>query len=145
MSDLSITAASAKILLSIRGLFDVPQLLQGFAPDEVFDIPALSRKEVQIGVDGHMSAGFINVVSPMNITLAADSPSNLLFDAWDAAETAAQVTYFASGVLRLPAVERSYALTKGVLTEYTPAPPGKKVLQPRKYTITWNKIVGAPL
>lgn len=145
MSNLSITAADAKILLSITGLFDVPQLLQGFSVDDVFDVPSLSRKEVQMGVDGHMSAGFINVVVPMGIMLNADSPSNLLFEAWDAAEVALQGTYFANGIVRLPAIQRTYALTKGVLTEYSPAPAAKKVLQPRKFTITWEKIVGAPL
>jgi len=36
-------------------------------------------------------------------------------------------------------------MTKGALSGFAPTPDGKKVLQPRKFKITWESIVAAPI
>jgi hypothetical protein len=132
-------------MLAVTGLFPVPQQLQGFAADDVFDISDVSPAETMMGVDGKLSAGFVFMPVEMGIMLNADSESNLLFDAWFAAQQAAREIYYANGIVRLPSVQRSFVLTKGVLKSYKPSPDAKKVLQPRKYSITWESIVGAPI
>jgi hypothetical protein len=35
-------------------------------------------------------------------------------------------------------------LTNGVLTNFAPISDAKKVLQPRKFQIQWNVVLGAP-
>lgn len=141
----SITSANSVLMLSVTGLYPIPQQLQGFAADDIFDLGDIAPAEAVMGVDGKLSAGFVHVPIQQGIMLQADSDSNDLFDAWFAAQQAAGEVYFANGIVRLPSVKRSYALTKGVLTGYKPAPDGKKVLQPRKFSITWQTLVGAPL
>lgn len=141
----SITSANATIILVINTVFPVGQQLQGFAADDVFDTEALDNAEVIMGVDGVLSGGFVNVPTKQNFALQADSPSNLVFDAWYAAQKASGEVYKAQGVIHLPGVSRSYVMTNGFLTSYKPTPDGKKVLQPRKFGITWESIIPGPL
>ena len=97
-----------------------------------------------MGVDGILSAGFVFVARVQKITLQADSASNLIFDTWNTQQEAAQDVYPASGLLRLPGIATKFTQTKGFLTGYKPAPAGKKVLQPRTYEITWERVAPAP-
>lgn len=141
----SITSANAVLMLSINSLYPVPQQLQGFAADDIFDMGDMSIAETSMGVDGKLSAGFVFVPVPQSITLQADSDSNLIFDAWFAAQKAAREVYRANGIVRLSALGMSYTLTNGVLTGYKPIADAKKMLQPRKYSIVWESVIGAPL
>jgi hypothetical protein len=141
----SITGANSVILLSITSLFPVPQQLFGFAADDIFDSEAVASAEILTGVDGNMSAGWIFVPVKMSITLQADSASNSLFESWYAAQQAIQDLYFATGNVRLPATSRLYTCRKGVLSSHKPTPDAKKVLQPRKYEITWQQVIAAPM
>ena len=139
-----ITAANAAILLSIPPLFPIPQQIQGFATDDIYDIPQIKSVEVMMGVDGVLSAGFVFVQIPQEITLQADSPSNALFDTWWTQMQAGQTTYAAQGLIRLPSIQTKFTQTKGFLTGYKPLPGGKKLLQARTYEITWERVAPAP-
>jgi hypothetical protein len=141
----TLTAANSVFLLTIIGLFNVPQQLQGFATDDMWDTDAVESAELLMGVDGVLSAGWIPTAKKQTITLQADSASNLLFDGWATAQESARELYVAGGVIRLPGVNTSYALLRGFLTSYRPLPPVKKILQPRQYGITWNSILPAPI
>jgi hypothetical protein len=141
----SITSANSVYMLAINGLYTVPQQLQGYAADDAFATEAIETSEVTMGVDGILSAGFIFVPIKQDITLQADSASNTLFEAWYTAEQAAREKYFANAIINLPSLNRSYVLTNGVLSTYTPISDAKKVMQPRKFGITWNTVIGAPL
>jgi len=141
----SITAANTIIMLGVTSLYNVPQQLQGYAADDVFDSDAISPAEIMMGVDGVLSAGMVHVPIPQNFTLQADSASNTLFEAWYASQQAAQDIYFAFGVVQFPGLNKAYQMSNGVLTSYHPAPDAKKVLQPRKYQITWESIIAAPV
>lgn len=141
----TITSANAVYMLAVTGLFPVPQQLQGFAADDIFDTEAITPAEILMGVDGKLSAGYTPVPTKQNISLQADSDSNLIFEIWHTAQQAAKEVYSASAIVRLPSIKRSYVLTKGILTSYTPIPDAKKTLQPRKFAITWESVVGAPI
>jgi hypothetical protein len=140
----SITSANSIYMLAVTGLFTVPQQLQGYDVDDAFATEAIDTAEVKVGVDGILSSGFIFVPSPQTITLQADSSSITLFEAWRAAEVAAKEKYFASGIISLPSLSRKYTLLNGVLTSYVPISDVKKVVQPRKFGITWESITGVP-
>jgi hypothetical protein len=141
----TLTAANSVYMLTIIGLFNVPQQLQGFAADEMFDTEAIENVELLMGVDGVLSAGWIPTMKKQTVTLQADSPSNALFDAWATAEESAREKYIAGGIIRLPALSTSYAMVRGFLSSYRPVPPAKKILQPRQYGITWGSILPAPI
>lgn len=141
----NITSANAVLMLSIPSLFNVPQQIQGFATDDIYDIPSIRSAEVQMGVDGVLSAGFVFTQIPQTIILQASSESNLLFDTWWLSSQDAKNAYPANGILQLPSISTKIVQTKGFLTGYKPAPAGKRVLQPRTYEITWEKIAPAPV
>ena len=141
---MSISSPSAILMLSVAALFPTPLQLQGFAVDDIYDFDAVKSVETLMGVDGVLSAGFVFVARVQKITLQADSASNLIFDTWNTQQEAAQDVYPASGLLRLPGIATKFTQTKGFLTGYKPAPASKKVLQPRTYEITWERVAPAP-
>lgn len=140
----SITSANAVLTLSQPILFPIPQQLQGFAADDVYDVDQIKSVEVLMGVDGVLSAGFVYAEVMQNIRLQADSASNDFFDVVWTQMQAAQDVYPLNGVIILPAIATKFAMVNGYLTGYKPSPDVKKVLQPRNYQITWNKIFPQP-
>lgn len=144
MAGPTITSANSILLLSIAGLYDIPQQLQGFAADDVFDTETLEPVETMMGVDGHLSGGWVPMPVKWNISLQADSASILVFENWYSAQQTAREVYIASAQVQLPSVRRKYAMVRGFLSSYPPTPAGKKVLQPRRFQITWESISPAP-
>lgn len=140
----SITSSNAVLTLQIIPLFPVPQQLQGFGTDDIYDIPRIRSVETMMGVDGILSGGFVYTAIPQEIVLQADSISNRLFDTWWLQQQAAGETYIAQGSIRLPGVSTKFAQINGYLTGYSPSPAAKRVLQARRYEITWQKVVPAP-
>lgn len=142
---MSITGANATFLMTVQDLFPTPQQLQGFAADDVFDTDPLASTEVLMGVDGGLSAGFVFVPVKQAIALQADSPSNFIFDTWYNAQQAAQDVFAAMGVVLLPGLGIKWNLVEGFLTEFPPIPNVKKLLQPRKFGITWTRVTPATI
>ncbi len=140
----SLTGATAAYALSVPGVFNTPQFLQGFATDDVFSTPGIKSVETLMGVDGKMSAGFVYVEITQSISIQSDSDSAVLFDDWYAAQQAAQDVYFADATIILRALGQKWAMTRGVLSNYMPIPDVKKLIQPRKFEITWNFVEAAP-
>lgn len=141
----TLTAADAVIVLNVTDLSLGPVQLQGFAADDVFDIENIKSVEAVMGVDGKLSGGFIFAEVTQGITLQADSLSNDFFDALWTQSQANRTVYYLSGVTSLPAVGTKYTHTRGLLIGWKPAPDAKKILQPRKFAIVWEKIAPSPL
>lgn len=141
----TITSANSVLMLGINRLFNIPIQIQGFAADDAFTLEDVDMAETMIGVDGKLSGGWIPVVKSLEITLQADSASNDFFDAWIAAESTAREKYTANGSILLQGTGKLYVLTNGFLKKGNLMPPAKKVLQPRKFTIEFEGIAGAPV
>ena len=139
----SITGANAVIMLTAVPLFAIPQQLQGFAADDVFDTDAIESAETVMGVDGRLSAGFVFVSIRQSYRLQADSPSINFFDVLWGAQQQIRETYRINGVVLLTAVGKKWTMNNGVLTGYKPIPDTKKLLQPQPFTITWESIFPA--
>lgn len=139
---MSITSSNAIYTLNVAGLnaFPGPVQLQQFSAEDIFGTDPISSAEVQMGVDGNMTAGFIFTPKPQQVSLMADSPSNAVFDAWYAQEEQAGDKLEASGIIILPAVRKQYTMVTGFLTSYPPLPNAGRVLQPRRFAITWSRI-----
>jgi len=137
---MSITSANAIVMIGIPALFPVPQQLQGFAADDIFDVDAIDSAEVMMGVDGIQSAGFVFVPIRQNIVLQADSPSAGIFDTWWSFQQQIKDVFFANGNVILKPLATKWTLTKGALVSYKPIPDAKRVLQPRRFTISWQSV-----
>lgn len=140
----TITSADAVFTLGIQVLFPAPQQLQGFAADDVYGVAQIKSVEVMMGVDGVLSGGFVFVAVPQEITLQADSDSNDLFDLWWTTMQSTKGVLRATGLIQLPSIATKFVHTSGFLTGYTPIPGAKKLLQPRRYEVTWQSIVPVP-
>jgi hypothetical protein len=140
-----ITSANSVLILGVTNLFTIPQQLQGFASDDMYSMANVDTKEVMMGADGILSAGYIPQVKILEITLQADSASNTFFESVYAAEEAAKAPFFFFGNINQSSVSRNYTLTNGVMKNYSPMAAAKKVLQPRKFEIHFQVTLGVPI
>lgn len=139
----TLTAANSVITLTIAGLFPVPVQLQGFAADDIFDSEAIEPAETLMGVDGKLSAGWVPMPIKQGFTLQADSDSVAFFETWYQAQQNVREIFRGSGLIVLPSVNRKMIMTNGVLSSYQPS-TAKKILQPRKFTVTWEALRTLP-
>lgn len=141
----TLTTANSAMTLQAEGVFPVPFSVQGYSTDDSFSTEDVSPVEVQMGVDGHLSAGFVPYPTKMIISLQADSPSIGRFDDIIAVQKADREAVELNGTLLIQGTGEKFAMTRGFLTSLTPISSGKKVLQPRKFEITFQNIDKAPL
>lgn len=140
-----ITSNNAVFLISLPLLLPVPQQLQGFAVDDIFDVDDIDATDTMMGADGILSGGVVFAATPMNIALQADSASIAFFEAWYQNQRGNAIAYSALATVTLTGNGRTYALTTGYLSRYKPMADAKRVLQPRKFRITWQSITVAPI
>jgi hypothetical protein len=142
---MSLSAANVQLTLVQSILFPTPQLIQGFASDDVTDIEPVEILERRMGVDGILSFGFVWTEREQVIMLQADSASNAFFDILNAQQEAVQDVYVLSGQMVIPAISTKYALINGGFMRHKPTPQVKKILQPKTYRIVWQKVVAGPI
>lgn len=140
MADTTITSANSVFTLVVAGLFPAPVQLRGYSSDKAFTTEALDLAEVNMGVDGRMTAGYTPMPTKQTITLQADSPSKDIFTALIQAMKTAREVFYMSGSIALPSTGESFTLTRGVLTNAKQIPDAQKVLQPVDYIITWESV-----
>jgi hypothetical protein len=140
----TITAANSVFQLTINGLYNSPGVtLQGYGVDAAFMTELADNAEVQLGVDGLMSAGWIPRLYEMTITLQANSPSILVFELWGQTQDAAREVSNANAFIQIPGIGRNYTFSNGVLKSFSPIPEVAKVLRPRVFKLTWNSVTPA--
>lgn len=138
--DTTITSANSVFTIVVPGLFPAPVQLRGYSSDRAFTTDALELAEVQMGVDGRMTAGFTPNPTKQTITLQADSPSKDIFTALIQAMKTAREVFYISGSIALPSTGESFTLVRGILTTGKQIPDAQKVLQPVDYVITWESV-----
>jgi len=141
----SLTAANAVITLVIPNLFASPQQLHGFSADNVYDMADQQVVETAMGVDGHLSGGFVFNPVDQTFVLQADSASNQLFEQWAAAQAKIKDVYPANGQTTLKSTGRKYVATRGFLVSLPPMPGAARILQPRRYTVRWESVQSQPV
>jgi hypothetical protein len=60
------------------------------------------------------------------------------------AEKSVREKYVCAGTLIIPATQRKYSMTRGFLTSYPPTPELRNMVQPRRYSITWESVSPSP-
>ena len=138
MADTTITSANSVFTITVPGLFPAPVQLQGYSSDRAFTSDALVLSEVQMGVDGRMTAGYTPAPTVQTVTLQADSPSRDIFTTIIQASKTAREVYYISGSISLLSTGEAFALVRGVLTTAKQIPDANKVLAPVDFQITWQ-------
>jgi hypothetical protein len=142
---MDITSANAIYTLQVANLFTTPIQLQQFSADNVFGTEPLASAETSMGIDGNLSAGFVYVPVVQSVELQADSASNDLFDQWWQAMQIAQAIFPAQGLVTLLSIGKKWTLRNGVLTTFPPIPDAQKILRPRRFGITWERVSPSPI
>ncbi len=145
MANKTLTAANCKFTITVPGLALGPYTLEGYAADAAFAVEPTDVAETVMGVDGKMSAGFTPFITPMGITLQADSPSKSFFDNWLGAQKAVKELAFANAIIDVPSIGIRYVCTKGALKRVSQVPSVQKILQPVAYSIDWEDVQPVPL
>lgn len=149
MPNLSITSANAKLTLTVRspaGIVVGPFTVEGYASDAAFAVEAVDAAEVLMGVDGRMAAGYLPRITKFSLSLMANSPSVLLFDAWDNAQKALGDILVADGFLAAPSLGKAYALVKGALSRLSPVPTARRTFsEPQVFELSWESVTPAPI
>jgi hypothetical protein len=141
----TLTTANSAFTLAARGIFPVPFRLEGYATDDSFAVDDVTPGEIQMGVDGFLSAGYIPYVTQITFMFQATSPSIAYLDSIIAQQKAQREMVIFDGTGFLQGTEQKYAMTNGYLISFTPANTGKKVLQPRKFTFAFQNFDPAPI
>ncbi len=136
----TITSANSVLTLVAAGLFPTPIQIKGYASDKAFATEMLELAEIQMGVDGRMTAGYTPNPTKQTITLQADSPSKDFFTILTQATKTARDVYYLSGTLALPSTGENFTFIRGVLTSAKQLPDAQKVLQPVEYVLTWERV-----
>jgi hypothetical protein len=138
----TITAANSILILS-TDLFGIHRL-QGFAADAITETDGIQQAETMMGVDGRLSGGYVPAPTVQNITLQGDSLSNDYMDQIAGQAEQLRETVIITGSLVLPAIGQKYAMRRGFLTNYPKFPSVQRVIQPRRYQITWEAVTPSP-
>ena len=141
----SLTSANAIITLSVPGVFTTPVRLQGFSADNIYDTPETETVQTAMGVDGRLSGGFVFNPVDQTFTIQADSETNAFFETWAARMNTQKDVYVAEGTTRLLSVNTSYVMRRGFLVNAHLVPAAARILQPRRYTLRWERVTATPI
>lgn len=142
----NLTSANAVITLQVAGVFSTSFRLEGFSADNIFDAPETEFAQTAMGVDGRLSAGMVFNPFVQTFMIQADSSETLArFERWAERQQTNRTVYEASGTTKLVSVNRSYILKRGFLTTGNQVPPAGRILQPRRFTITWESVTASPI
>lgn len=140
----TITSANATLTLNCPGVFAVPQSIEQFSVDDAWDVENVAPNEAQKGVDGVASFGHTPYLVKKKVVLQANSPSNDVFDQIRQVEDTTNEVQSISMTLVIPGISKIVNYINGALTGDMPVPPGKKVLGPQPYEMTFDRVIAAP-
>ncbi len=141
----TLTTANSAFTLAARGIFPVPFNLEGYSTDDSFAVDDVTPGETQMGVDGNLSAGYVPYATQITFMFQADSPTIDYFDTIIAAQKAQREMVIFDGTGFIQGTQEKMVMTKGFLTSFTPTSTGKKILQPRKFTLTFQNFDKSPI
>jgi hypothetical protein len=141
----TLTSANSKFTITVPALGLPPFTLQGYASDSAFATDQVDVAETQKGVDGKMSAGFVPFITPITVTLQADSDSGNFFDQWLGAQEALKELAYCDAVIDIPSIGKTFVCTKGALARAAKIPNAEKILRPVAYVIHFDVVQPVPL
>lgn len=136
----TLTTANSAFTLLCPDVFNLAQLIQGYATEDAFSVPQFEVARAVMGVDARMSGGFVPAVKELDIVLQADSPSNAVFQRIVGVMEAQREIVYMDATIVMPGQAEVWQFTKGILTKVPALAAAKKTAEPRTYQITWENI-----
>lgn len=137
--NMTITSANSTFFLTVPGLYDTPQRIEGFATDAAVSVAQTKPVVTEMGIDGHLSVGWVPTAKEITVTLAADSPSRALLEDWATYQETAREVYVCSAEFVLPGINRKFTGTRGVMTTSQPGANAAQTLQSSAFVLTFER------
>lgn len=135
----NITSANATAYMVVKELYPAGFPLNNFATDQAIDEGEDTIAETRMGVDGYMAAGYTPSIKVVTISFEAASPSVPYMNNIYLASQKNRRTYECTLVINIPAVNKVYTYTGGVMKTGKPLPALKTVLDPVAYGFDFEK------
>ena len=136
----NITSANATAYMVVKDLYPTGFALNNFSTDQAVDQSEDTIAETRMGVDGYMAAGYVPSIKAVTIQFEATSPSVQYLNNLYLASQKNRRTYEVTLVVKVPAVNKTYTYSGGVLKTGKLLPGLKKVLDPVSYGFDFEKV-----
>ena len=143
MSQTFITSADGVFTMTVASLFSAPITLENWGTDRAWEASSYASTDSQMSIDGYLNKGFVHRAVEMSLVLAANSPSNAVFEAIEEYQKASVTVVLLGGELRLPGLNRRYTFDDGHVIGMSPLPSGGQMLEPRTYNLRWRRVIPA--
>lgn len=142
---MTITSANSTCTLVVPSLYTTPVTLEGYATDVSVNLADYNPITTEMGIDGHLSGGWVPQPKVVTISFAADSPSRSIMEDWDQYMETLREVLPCGLIFSLPSIHRTYTGTKGFLTQSRTMPNANQTLQAGQWQITFEKFIGAAM
>jgi hypothetical protein len=142
---MSITSANASVQMTTSVSFPQGVTLDQFAVDDAWATEMVKMAEFAMGVDGHLSKGYVPVAKPLKISLQADSESMPAFDQLCGNQDAAQEVETVDIVIAIPGLAAQFTFHNGGLESGHRLPDAGKVLKKRDFQFQFEGLFYGPL
>lgn len=142
---MDITSSNAEAVLTVAELYPNGIVLEGFSVDQSVGTESIQVAEVRMGVDGKMVAGY--TPNPIIVTIGLEPNERCakdLVNYWLNKQTNNRI-YECTLVLTIPSIHTVFTLSGGTITDCTPLPSLKKVLDPTTWKFAFAKLDKADL
>ena len=140
MALIDITSANSKVRIVIPSLFPSGFDVDDYAADNMFDTAALQNAEDVMSADGKYHAGFVFNPTELTLNVMPTSQAGQYLDQLYAAERTAISKFQVNLTLQIPALDSKWNYVNGVLYNWTPAPPGRRVLEARPAVFHFESV-----
>lgn len=138
MGNMTITSANCSLFLVVPGLYDAPVKIEGFSSDVMVGIGQNNPVVTEMGIDGHLSMGFVPTAKEVTIALAADSPSLRLFEDWATLQEATREVISCNMEFTIPSINRKIVGIRGAMTTCQTHPSASQTLDAATYVFTFE-------
>lgn len=154
-SVLVVTASSRGVANSLGGItgidlsaysdfIGVPWEMEGWAADRAFEVSAQATAETVLGVDGKVHYGWVPGLIQFEFTVMPDSDTAYFLETIYTIQRELRETLELNATLKIPALQKGYSLSNGVLTNYTPLPAHQRVMAGQTSQMTFERSTPAP-
>lgn len=139
----TITSANAEVTL-INELFPAGLKFEKFSTDNAWSTETVEQIVSQMGVDGHLSHGYVCNPVPVTFTFSPDSDTAGRLDYMAAAQDVSKGVILCQMVIKLKSLGKTITLMNGALNNGQKLPAGERVLGNVPYTFTFESAVPSP-
>jgi hypothetical protein len=145
MATKTITSANAKFTITVLGAALGPFTLAGYAAESMFLSEVREATQTVVGADGSVATGYVPALTPLQVTLLANSESNGFFEQWLGLMKTLKEAFVGQAVIDIPSIQKSYVVSHLALQSVTEIPPAGKTLQQMQYNLMAGDIQVLPL